>query len=539
MSKSKKKNNRANKPEKKRIITQKRVNIAILVVIAVAIITSLFVKYAVPRIKDAVSHNEGAQLDNNYEFVKYGKGEIPSDFAKILKSAEADEAAACKEYGTVLTIGDRKISYSTLLMYYVDKYNSHLVDASEDEKKFGYSTENFAYNMYPEFINRSKDQNWAEYITDEIVEDIAWDYFLFDKALEENFKPSDSEIEEIQELFISTRNLIMTSGESVEEILERNYTKGATLDIYCAKQIIIGYAECYLSHLKEDVAKDLNDKDLQDELNNNEKNYQVFCGRIYPISGDNTDAVGIENEEDYLAFVASDIGDNDKNNADKATEARFATYNIVSNAYGNTVADYIFSPDRKSGEISTVDNGKYTFLVYVDRPAYFENSVSCVLYYQFYTGSDEETKNKDINDMKDYYQEWEKEGAAKDQLIRHCIAHPANYSMLPFGETNMRVNSFYADVDAWLRKPERKEGDHELFIFENMIAIVYFEKNNTEDFDWMQEISENIAQSIIEEKFSDEKNNNYPVTIAEDKLQNIYTDAHKPIENLVSIAVNN
>lgn len=536
MSKSKKKNNRANKPEKKRIITQKRVNIAILVIIAVAIITSLFVKYAVPRIKDAVSHNEGAQLDNNYEFVKYGKGEIPSDFAKILKSAEADEAAACKEYGTVLTIGDRKISYSTLLMYYVDKYNYHLGIAAEDISRYGYSTEDFALQYYPEFKDITEEKNWAEQLTEEVCEETAQNYYLFDMALKEKFKPTEKEIRSILSRYESIRSQIVASGASAEALLEKNYTKGVTMDIYCANQIIIGYAECYKSHLQQDISKKIRDKDLKEYINGKESDYQVFCGRIYPLTG-NTDIKDVKTEEDLLAFAAKDHSNVENYNADESTDATFATYEAVSSAYGPIVADYVFSSDRKAGEISTVTNEVYSFLVYVEKPAYFETSVSCVLYFKTFSSEDEETRAAQEQEIKDYYNEWVQNEADKNALKQQCDSNPNEYDNLPYGDIEMRVNSFDTVVDYWLRDPARKRGDHEIFVLDNVVAIVYYEKTNSNDFDWEETVKNEIADEKISTDYSYSGSVDYTVNIDKEKISKVYSAAHGPINNLVGLVI--
>ena len=529
---SKNKKIREPKPEKKRIITPKRVLIVLLVAVCVAALSFLSVKFIIPKAKQAL----GIEPKTNYTYVKYGKGKLPSELVEMLNAAGTAEDNACTQYGTALTIGNREISYPTMVMAYIDVYNRELLPAYENYTNYGYFPDNFPIQMYPEYLDYSDDTTWSEHLINEASDYLAQHFYLFDKALEEGYRADDSTIETIINQYESINDYASNYDNGVQGLLEANYAEGVTYESYAGYIIMQLFAESYSESLKTDLSQEVTESEVESHIKGNEINYQVFCGYIYPITGGSEGYDKVTTKDEFFSFAIKDQGDEDYD-AENGTLAYYTSYETVSKAYGDIVANYVFSSDRKAGEVGYVDNGKYTFLVYVDEPAHFETSVSCVFYYQFYSSTDESTVATEKETYAKTYDEWVAAGATKEGLISICDSNTAAYDSFPYGETDMRVNSFHVDIDKWLRDPSRKEGDYKIFYLDNNVAIVYFEKVNSDDYDYLETCKDEIAEEKFDEKYSCEGDKLYTTTLNEDMLSDIYSDAHDPINNLVGIVL--
>jgi hypothetical protein len=529
---SKEKKVREPKSEKKRIITFKRVIIVLLIAACVAALSFISIKFIIPKAKQALD----IEPETNYTYVKYGKGKLPSELADMLKAAGTAEKSACDKYGTALTIGNRSISYPTMVMAYIDAYNREFLPAYENYSNYGYFPDNFPIQMYPEYVDYSDDTTWSEYLINEASNYLAQHFYLFDKALEEGYMADDSTIENIINQYESLNDYASGYDNGVQGLLEANYAEGVTYESYAGYLIMQLFAESYSESVKDDLSEEITESEIEDHIEGNEINYQVFCGYIYPITGGSEGYDKVTTKDEFFSFAIKDQGDEDYD-AENGTLAYYTSYETVSKAYGDIVADYVFSADRKAGEIGYVDNGKYVFLVCVDEPTHFETSVSCVFYYQFYSSTDEDTMATEKEEYTKTYDEWVAAGATKDGLISICDSNPTTYDSFPYGETNMRVNTFHVDVDKWLRDPSRKEGDYKIFYLENNVAIAYFEKSNPDDYDYFETGKEEIAEEKFDEEYSCEGNELYTTTLNEDMLSDIYSDAHDPINNLVGVVL--
>ncbi len=529
---SKEKKVREPKSERKRIITFKRVVIVLLIAACVAALSFVSIKFIIPKAKQTL----GIEPETSYTYVKYGKGKLPSELADMLKAAGTAEKSACDEYGTALTIGNRSISYPTMVMAYIDAYNRELLPAYENYSNYGYFPDNFPIQMYPEYVDYSDDTTWSEYLINEASNYLAQHFYLFDKALEEGYMADDSTIENIINQYESLNDYASGYDNGVQGLLEANYAEGVTYESYAGYLIMQLFAESYSESVKDDLSEEITESEIEDHIEGNEINYQVFCGYIYPITGGSEGYDKVTTKDEFFSFAIKDQGDEDYD-AENGTLAYYTSYETVSKAYGDIVADYVFSADRKAGEIGYVDNGKYVFLVCVDEPTHFETSVSCVFYYQFYSSTDEDTMATEKEEYTKTYDEWVAAGATKDGLISICDSNPTTYDSFPYGETNMRVNTFHVDVDKWLRDPSRKEGDYKIFYLENNVAIAYFEKSNPDDYDYFETGKEEIAEEKFDEEYSCEGKELYTTTLTEDMLSDIYSDAHDPINNLVGVVL--
>ncbi len=529
---SKKKIVREPKPEKKRLITAKRAVIVLLIAACVTTLSFVSIKFIIPKAKQAL----GIEPETNYTYVKYGKGKLPSELADMLNAAGNAEKSACDKYGTALTIGSRPISYPTMVMAYIDAYNRELLPAYEDYSNYGYFPDNFPIQMYPEYVDYSDDTTWSEYLINEASNYLAQHFYLFDKALEEGYMADDSIIENIINQYESLNDYAASYDNGVQGLLETNYAEGVTYESYAGYLIMQLFAESYSQSIKDDLSQKVTKVEIENHIEGNEINYQVFCGYIYPITGGSKNYDSVTTKDEFFSFVKKDQGDEDYD-AESGTLAYYTSYETLSKAYGDIVANYVFSADRKAGEISYVDNGKYVFLICLDEPAHFETSVSCVFYYQFYSSTDEDNIATEKEKYTKTYDNWVASGATKEGLVSICDLNTTVYDSFPYGETNMRVNSFHVDIDKWLRDPSRKEGDYKIFYLENNVAIAYFEKNNHDDYDYFETGKEEIAEEKFDKDYSCEGNELYTTALNEDMLFDIYSDAHDPINNLVGVVL--
>ncbi len=530
MSNKKKKKLKEPKPEKKKIITFKRLLITLLIIVIIAVLTFLSIKFIIPKAKQAL----GIEPKTNYTYVKYGNGKLPSELAEMLNAAGTAEAKACSEYGTALTIGSRSISYPTMVMAYVDAYGRELAPAYNNYTSYGYFPNNFPIQMYPEYVDYSDDTTWSEYLINEAADYLAKDFYLFDEALESGYRADDSTIESIINQYESINDYAGNYDNGVQGLLEENYAEGLTYEAYAGYIIMQAFAESYSDSLQDELSEEVTKEEVEEHIKGNEQNYQVFYGYIYPITGGSEGYENVKTKDEFFSFAKKDQNNEDYD-AESNTLAAYTKYETVSKAYGDIVADYVFSSDRKAEEVSYVYNGKYTFLVYIKEPAHYETSVSCVFYYQFYSSTDEDTMAAEKETYTEIYNDWVAAGATKEGLISICESNPTSYDTFPFGETDMRVNKFHFYVDAWLRDPSRKEGDHEIFYLENNVAMVYFEKVNSDDYDYLETGKEEVAEEKIDEEYSSVSDELYATTLNEDLLSNLYSDAHDPINALVGV----
>ncbi|MBR4766946.1 MAG: hypothetical protein IK085_09320, partial [Clostridia bacterium] len=104
---------------------------AVAVVLAAAIVvTGYFCWY---RPKHGVIQKSGGGSDAKqsvtitpaevgYETAEYKGAKVPEPFVEIFEQAEKDSEAACKKYGTALTVGDCEISETEFGMTYFDMF---------------------------------------------------------------------------------------------------------------------------------------------------------------------------------------------------------------------------------------------------------------------------------------------------------------------------------------------------------------------------------------------------------------------------------
>ncbi len=522
------------KPEKKRIITQKRVNIALLIIILAAIIAGVTAKTAGPKIK-TFFETHFASEDNgesNTKLKSYKGGKLPAEYIEILKQAEEEEKAACEKYGVAFTVGDMKFSLPHAVMVYIDAYSNHYSQSAIDTVQYGYSKEGFSFETYPEWNNTSDGKKWGRVLIDEASQTVADNYYMFYKALKDGFIPDEEQFEQITYSYEFIKSYLNQYNGEISQMMTKHYHEGVTYNMYAASRIVSLYATYYKNYLTEKYSGDVTQKKAEEYIEGKENDYKVFCGRVYLMKNDDGSWKNIKNEEEYLSFVVK-AQNNEDFREDEATNAYYSYYADVVKAYNSELADYLFSPERKAGEISTFKSGNRTFLVYTDQPAHFEKSVSCIVYYTALTRDNEDIAKQEQEAFDTFVDKWIKSGAREQNLLLQCRGQGNPIENYPYGETDLRVNSMYTDIDRWLRDPARKKGDYETFRFDNINALVYFKKANNDDFDWIEKVKEEISTAKIEEEFSHEDDKEWEVIINEDMLSNIYNAAHDPINVLI------
>lgn len=514
MSQKKQKISKEEKALAKRKKDNKRffiiLGVAIFVIAAAVIVTAVILpKMKAPRVID------DPDFKSEFEYVTYGNGILPREFAEIIGQAELDEAEACKQTGVAFTCGKREISRDSMVMYYIDAYTRHVMKASTDISIYGHYTEKMSFEMYPEFNKYTDDVTYGQQMLMEAEQNLAQNYYLFDKAIDDGFAISDLEIHTIKDDYESIVKYASTNNTDIKAMIKKNYnTDYVTMEMYSAMRIIETYANAYEKKMKAEETEKVSNSEVNKRLKGNERDYQVFKGRIFPFDEEIPDYSSVKDNDSFIAYLKGIYGDYDE--LDIKSDASYVTYAKLKELYGEKVADFVFSPERKAGEVADIDNGAKKFLIYIEKPAYFETGVQCVLVYNLYQTEAGEERENEMKMFQEEYNNWVSNGAKKSDLLKIDLASFATTTdAIPTGYISQRVNSLNTYVDQWLRDPVRKEGDHAIFFLNSSVVYLYFEKVNKDDYDYIATIKEEIAKENFDLHYSYKLDKKYPVKYVE------------------------
>ncbi len=530
-------NKEEKKEQRRKERGKKRIKQAVIIsVCAVLLITGIA---AGVKTADYIRHRDTAFPDTNkairnseYTYAVYGKGKLPEEFVEMLYKAQEGSKAACEKYGTALEIGKRVISKPEMEMNFYDKYSSFYYDAEQEFTVTLKNSSGFPLSEFPEDAEYKDGKTWAEYIMDSAVEELQDNYRYFDLALENGFVADDETVKTISDQYEAIQDYGKYYQGGADELIGETYPEGVTYELIAGREIVRGIADAYTRFLKAKSVENLTEEEAKALISGRENEYKVFCGRIY-VTKDPDAFKTCKSEEDYLKVVEKQMKGNKYGfEADSSTNVYYNSYDRVKAVAGKKTADYLFSADRKAGEISVFSDSGNDIAIYVDRPAFFSNTVTCTMF-PFSFNSSKGTKEQVRETFEDDYNNWVKGGGTKDYLVKLCDMFGTQFPDLPLGDSTINCDVLDREFQDWLRADERKEGDTKCFIYDSFGVMVYFERNNRDDPEWFNTVAAEQAEKLFEEH-KNESLEEYTVKRYDEVLEKSVYSVHPFIEDDVS-----
>ncbi len=416
-----------------------------------------------------------------YTYAKYKGSSLPVEFVEILNKAEADSAAACKNQGVALKVGDREISVPEFTMYYYDEYSAQVDSARYSIEKTGANRTGFDLEIMP--ANQphiSSGNTWEEHFVENAVDKIKDVYMIFDLAIQDGVKLDVVTISGVIENIDLIETTVKKQGITADESLSNYYGEGMTAAMYNARDIMMAYANAYENQKLADVRDGYSDSQLQEVLDTDRDAYTVVVGRVYPIEGEYNEAelAAVKTEQDFIAY-ANKNHPSEGYDAEFSTDCMFILKENISDVYGNEVAEWMFSSSRNNGDIAVVQGMAFNYLCYVEKVPFFASSCTVVACDSAYSSDmSQEDRDRLYNDLLERYEKWKKDDGTKAGFER--IVSSSEIAT----EKTVRVADYYFQVSEWIFDPARKPGDSIVINTRVGCTAVYYVSNNKDDYDW-------------------------------------------------------
>ncbi|MBE6821247.1 MAG: hypothetical protein E7516_09390 [Ruminococcaceae bacterium] len=479
----------SNKKQTKKTAAKEKKSPKGIIIAAVALLLAAAIIVAVVLIrKDGGTQNpSGTEIETlandggQYTYAKYKGSSLPVEFVEILNKAEADSAAACKNRGVVLEIGDREISVPEFVMYYYDEYSYKVQSAQYSIQQTGANRTGFELDILPsEQASINSGETWEETFIEDAIAKMRDVYMIFDLALKEGTKLDVIAIAEILQNIDMIESAAEGENTTADESLASFYGEGMTAAMYFARDIMMYYANAYETEKMVKMSESYTEKQLNEVIEHDKHDYTVFLGRVYMIEGEynEAEATAITNEQEFLAYASKNYP-MEGYDAESMTKCVYTDRETISSAYGEEVGAWIFNDARKAGDIAVVQGALFTYLCYIEQPPHLATSRNIITCLQEYpeTVSEEEKENL-YNNIFKKYDEWKKNDGTQQGFLDMSMTLGGT------GETAVRAEEYYYEVSEWIFDPVRRPGDHEIIDTEAGCVAVYYVGNNEEDFDW-------------------------------------------------------
>ncbi len=416
-----------------------------------------------------------------YTYAKYKNTSLPVEFVEILNKAEADSAAACKNQGVVLEIGEREISVPEFTMYYYDEYSAQINSAQYSIEQTGTNRTGFDLEIMPAEQNYIRDGGtWEDHFVEEAVNKMRDVYMIFDLAVEAGTKLDVISIAGLIDNFELVEEIANKKNQTPDKSLSDFYGEGMTAAMYNARDIMMTYAQAYENEKLTEMEAGYSDSELQEVLDTDRNDYTVVVGRVYLIEGtyNEAEAAAVKTEQEFLDYAK-------KNNpaegydADKMTKCVLVKKDTISEVYGEEVGEWMFSSERNNGDIAVVEGVFFKYLCYVERVPFLSTSrniITCRK--EYYEETAQEDKDKSYNEVLEKYNEWKDNDGTKDGFLK------MSFTLGGTGEETVRADEYYYEISEWIFDPARKPGDSEIINTSVGCVAVYYVGNNEEDYDW-------------------------------------------------------
>lgn len=406
-------------------------------------------------------------------YAEYKGCKMPEEFVKILLQAEADSEASCNELGVAAEIGDHKLSVPEYALYYYRAVIDQFTKAVSTLYEKGQNVTGFDPSKAPSSQNYPRGNiTWETKISEKIETETEKSFFMFDEAINSRFMPSKDVIDNIYSLYESL-SVSAKSGD-IDCFISEKYFDGLTFAMFMKKYIIIEYADAYAQSLEDEKATSYSESYVKETFYKEPGRYKNVTVNIFPV--ENPDSVDnakkVRNLVEYIEFVK-----NEKNSPDCNPEMETLYYGVsytsISDYFGETVSEWIFSSDRKIGDATVVKGAIYNCLIYIRELPKVTHSRDILMVSA--STDDFSTIDDAYNQLNKIYEELGSEKMTEEKCREYLSENTSNYEFTVF------VGDFEPELDKWIHSEERKRGDSICFKGSESAYIVMFIRDNPED----------------------------------------------------------
>lgn len=490
--------------EKKKEKLLKAIIIALISAIAIAALILLAVFVIKPAIEKKKIEKEREQttaisVDISDEgYAEYRGCRMPANFVKLLLQAEAESEASCRELGVAAEIGDYKLSVPEYAFYYYRAETNQFYKVIKSITERGSNLTGFDPSKAPSAQKYPADEiTWENKLTERFSEELGRKFFVFDEAIKAGFVPDAEVIKSINELidYLSGKS---TKENGYNEHIEKTYFKGMTFSMFCRADIITKYVDAYTQSKLKEKAESYTDSFVKGVFNNTPKKYKNVTVNIFPIENKKfvEEARTVKNYSGYKAFVKK-MMDSKNVKAQALTESYKVTFQDIADYYGDTVAEWIFSSDRKVGDTGVVAGAVYHCLIYLNELPQVTNSSDILV--AALPSNDEKTVDDAYAKAEEIYNQLDGEKMTEEAFREYLSKNVSNYEVTAY------VKDFEDNVDKWIHSKDRKQGDSACIKGNKAAYIVMFLKDNPDDTFAEAKIRKDTAFDEMERHISSNK----------------------------------
>ncbi len=489
--------NEAIRTDRNRKIGKVAIFSGIAIVLATAIVLST-TYIIIPLIR--------GEYKSEYEFAYYRGTRVPKIFVEVLERADVQKKSVCETYGVAIEFNGHSISGPELGMVYYDVYVKNFKEEKTHIATYGTPLSDFPTREMPETVLHSEGRTWEQEILSQAQDEVRRYYYFFDEALKNNFVLTD---EQIANIFYAYDSTLSSAPDTAAQLIASCYPAGITYDICASATIMKGYALYYSNMLKDEISEDISDKEADKWLADRDIDNRVFIGRIAPLEKDDEGWKSIKSSDEFRDYILEMYGDD---SVDFFSDFRYATHGDIGSTFGNDVADFAFSDDRKAGEIVKFKAHNSDFILFCEKPAHYENSVDVFVMSRNINGLTEETLEKDKDYCQGVYDKWVDRGERYQDLVDSSHSFQSAFTQYGYGEFAARVGDYPLEITQWIFDENRKTGDHKIFMNDQICIIVYYRGDNPEDSDKDFYGRLKMVDEKYEEKYGD-LNEVCPITV--------------------------
>ncbi len=509
-TKSKKKNVKSKTNEQKKPIKGIIIAAAAIILVAAIILTAIFVvKPAVEKKNETTTASSDSQSTSSnsgrYTYVEYKGASLPQEFVDVLNRAESDRIEACQEYGKALEVGDIDISKPEFMSYYYDAYVEKVNEVSDSIQQNGENTIGFATDVLPDEQDcPGKGYTWAEELTRNAITAIREEYEAFDRALEKKITLTDNDVDMVISEYEMLETFSKEENKTYEEMFSAIYGEGYTEWMYKSRLIMVYCRQKYQQEIKQELYDGYSEETLSKKLDEDVNAYTIVKSRIYVIEGkyDAAEVSKISNEKEFLEY-AKNNHPSENYDADSLTLCNYLTRQRISDAYGEGVAQWLFSDERKAGEIAVVDGRDSKCLVYIEKTPYLGVSRKIMFCAYDYSGISSKEIEEIRTNVQTEYNNWKANGEKEADFKALCDENGG------YSEYDVVSGVFFYIFEDWIFDSDRKHGDHTFIDSDIGCVMMYFLEENEDDYEWKQKMRTELSEKEAAEMSQEDIDKNY------------------------------
>lgn len=458
-----------------------------------------------------------------------------------------------ERFTTAVKIGNQKISTAQFNYYYKMQYQQITYYADYYTQNYGYNLTGYDTSLSPDAqTTQDEDGNeisWADQFRKNALDQAQYVLSFYKEAVAAGVTLSEDEENEINETINNYRESAASSNFSLNAYLRNAFGSGFNEKVFKKQLQMESLAKKFAEQKQNELTDAVTDEQIQKVYDADKKSYDYTDVRYYKfalevaVEGedpiDNSDKIAEAKDvfskitandeasfksavEEYESKDAEEVKEETPaeteetaETADAAEEAeasepaeaeeendatlyKHTSYSTLQTAIGDEAADWAFDEARKEGEVKFFESESACVIVYIVRPDYASNSIAvrhCLV--QFETDDESSTPTAEqekaaLEKAEKLLKEWEDGDATEDSFAKMATDNTDDPGSASNGGLydEVRLGDMVAEFEDWCFDASRKPGDTGLVKTTYGYHIMYFVKNNKDDFDWKNTIKE-------------------------------------------------